>query len=146
MTIYIGADHGAFEMKEILMEELKALNVEFEDCGCFNTNSVDYPNVAEATCKKVLENKSQGILLCGTGIGISIAANKVKGIRAALCHNEYTAEMAREHNNANVLCLGARVIGSELAKSIMKAYLRNNFEGGRHQRRLDLITNLENNG
>ena len=144
MKIYIGADHGAFEMKDVLMKELESLGVEYEDCGCFDTNSVDYPDVAETTCKKVLADEgSRGILLCGTGIGISIAANKIKGIRAALCHNEFTAEMSRKHNDANIMCMGGRVIGSELAKNILKAYLNNEFEGDRHERRICKMMNLE---
>ena len=144
MKIYIGSDHGAFEMKEFLKQELEKLKIDYEDCGCFNTSSVDYPDIAETTCKKVLEDKgSRGVLLCGTGIGISIAANKVKGIRAALCHNEYTAQMAREHNDANVLCMGGRVLEVELAKAILRAYLENTFEGGRHEGRLKKISAIE---
>ena len=145
MYIYIGSDHGAFEMKEFLKEELTKLNIPFEDCGCFNEDSVDYPDVAKTTCKKVLENKdSKGVLLCGTGIGISIAANKIKGIRAALCHNEFTAQMATEHNNANVLCMGGRVLDKDTAKNILNAYLHNSFEGERHERRVNKMMDLEN--
>lgn len=140
MNIFIGSDHGGFELKEILKQELEKLGKRFEDCGCFNKDSVDYPDIAQATCKKVLEDpKNLGILICGTGIGISIAANKVKGIRAGLCHNEYTAEMTRRHNNANVLCLGGRVIGDEVAKGILRTFLAHEFEGGRHKKRVEKL-------
>ncbi len=144
MKIYIGSDHGAFELKEILKEELEILNVNFEDCGCFDKSSVDYPDIAEITCKKVLKDQnSLGILMCGTGIGISISANKINGIRAALCHNEYTAKMARHHNDANVLCMGGRVIGTEVAKEILRTFLKNEFEGDRHEKRVKKIMDLE---
>ena len=105
---------------------------------------MDYPDIAEKTAKLVVDGECErGILLCGTGIGISIAANKVKGIRAALCTNEYCAKMSRNHNNANILCMGARVTGVELAKSILDTFLKEEFEGGRHQVRVDKIMNLE---
>ena len=144
MKIFIGSDHWAFEMKEILKKELIDKHIDFEDCGCFSTESVDYPNVAQDTCKKVLENKDNlGVLLCGTGIGISIAANKITNIRAALCHNSFTAKMARHHNNANVLCMGGRVIWSELAKEILSVFLSEHFEWGRHERRVGLIGKLQ---
>ena len=138
--LFIGSDHGAYKLKQILINELKVNSFEFEDCGCFSKDSVDYPEIAQATCKKILATpNSLGVLLCGTGIGISIAANKIKGIRAALCHNEYTAQMAREHNNANVLCLGGRVTGDEVAKGILHSFLQTNFAGERHQRRVGMI-------
>ena len=142
MKIFIGSDHGGFAMKEVLKKELEG-KFDIEDCGCFNEESVDYPDVAQNTCNKVLEaEKSLGILICGTGIGISIAANKVKGIRAALCNNEYMAQMSKNHNNANVLCLGGRVIGEEIAKSIVDTFLSSEFEGGRHERRVNKIEDL----
>jgi len=142
--IFIGSDHGAFLMKEFLKKELEKKEIKYEDCGCFDESSVDYPDIAKVTCQKILKNpKNKGILLCGTGIGISISANKIKGIRAALCHNEYTAQMAREHNDANVLCLGGRVIGFETAKLILNKFLLSKFLGERHLRRLDKIKQLE---
>ncbi len=144
MKVFIGSDHGAYDMKEILKEELEKLNIEFEDCWCFSTDSVDYPNIAKTTCDKVLKTpESLGVLLCGTGIGISIAANKIKDIRAALCHNEFTAKMSRNHNNANILCMWWRVIGSEVAKAILSVFLSEKFEWGRHERRVGLIDKLQ---
>ena len=144
MKIAIGADHGAFELKEVLKPYLEEKGHEVIDCGTYDLSSVDYPDIAEKTAAKVVDNTCErGILLCGTGIGISIAANKVKGIRAALCTNEYCAKMSRNHNNANILCMGARVTGVELAKSILDTFLKEEFEGGRHQVRVDKIMNIE---
>ena len=144
MKIAIGADHGAFELKEVLKEVLKEKGYEVTDCGTYDLNSVDYPDIAEKTAKEITEGRCEkGILLCGTGIGISIAANKINGIRAALCTNEYCAKMSRNHNNANILCMGARVTGVELAKSILDVFLKEEFEGGRHQVRVDKIMNLK---
>ncbi len=144
--IIIGSDHGGFEMKTQLIEHLKKNGYVVRDAGCFDTNSIDYPDIAFEVSKSVLsEDKSLGILVCGTGIGISIAANKIKGIRCALCHNEFTARMSRMHNNANILALGGRVIGIELAKSILETFLSSEFEGGRHATRVDKICNFENN-
>ncbi len=145
MKIIIGADHGGFELKEIIKEHLNKKGVETEDVGCFDTNSVDYPDIAVKTCTKVLAGEGEfGILICGTGIGISITANKIKGIRAALCSDEFSARATRAHNNSNVLCLGGRVTGPELAKSICDAFLSGSFEGGRHQIRIDKIAEVEN--
>ncbi len=144
MKIAIGADHGAFELKEILKEYLTEKGYEMIDCGTYDLNSVDYPDIAEKTAKEVVDGTCEkGILLCGTGIGISIAANKINGIRAALCTNEYCAKMSRNHNNANILCMGARVTGVELAKSILDTFLKEEFEGGRHQVRVDKIMKLK---
>lgn len=144
MKIAIGADHGGVDLKVILKEYLESKGYEVTDCGTYDSNSVDYPDIAEKTAKEVTDgNCEKAVLLCGTGIGISIAANKVKGIRAALCSNEYCAKMARNHNNANILCMGARVTGVELAKSILDTFLREDFEGGRHQVRVDKIMNIE---
>ena len=144
MKLAIGADHGGFELKEELIKYLTEKGHEVTDCGTYDIKSVDYPDIAEKTAKEVLDGSCEkAILLCGTGIGISIAANKVKGIRAALCANEYCAKMARNHNNANILCMGARVTGVELAKSILDTFLREEFEGGRHQVRVDKIMNIE---
>lgn len=143
--IYIGNDHGGLELKKEILNYIKnELKLDIEDMGCFDSSSVDYPDYAEAVCKKVLDTNSTGILICGTGIGISIAANKIKGIRCALCAESYSAEMTRKHNDSNVLALGGRVTGPELAKSIVKAFLTSDFEGGRHQKRIDKITALEN--
>ena len=144
MKIAIGADHGAFDLKEVLKVYLEEKGYEVKDCGTYDLSSVDYPDIAEKTAKEITNGSCEkGILLCGTGIGISIAANKVKGIRAALCTNEYCAKMSRNHNNANILCMGARVTGVELAKSILDTFLKEEFEGGRHQVRVDKIMNIE---
>ena len=143
--IYIGCDHGGFTLKQEIFKYIKEdLTLEIEDLGCYDTSSVDYPDYAEKVCNKVIAENAQGILICGTGIGISIAANKIKGIRCALCSEPFSAEMTRKHNNANVLAMGGRTTGSELAKSIVKAFLSTDFEGGRHQNRLDKIAALEN--
>lgn len=142
--IAIGSDHGGFDLKCAVCEYLKKEQVEFTDIGCFDTNSVDYPDIAQAVCQKVVSGECEfGILICGTGIGISIAANKVKGIRAALCHSEYDAKMTRAHNNANVLCMGGRTTGVEIALAMTKNFLTSKFEGGRHENRVNKISALE---
>lgn len=142
--IYIGSDHAGYSYKERIKEMLVSLGIQVIDKGCFDESSVDYPVYASLVAKEVSSNQdSLGILICGSGIGMSIAANKYKGIRCALCHNEYTAEMSRRHNNANILALGARVIGIDLALSIVKRFIETEFEGGRHQKRLDLICEAE---
>ncbi len=142
--IIIGSDHGGYELKNHIIEHLKGLGIEYKDSGCFSEESVDYPDIAKLVCDEVvLDNSKKGILVCGTGIGISIAANKIKGIRAALCSDEYSAKMCRRHNNANVLCLGGRVMGRELAFGIVDAYLNEEFEGGRHASRVNKISELE---
>jgi len=124
---------------------LTAAGFAVEDCGVHDPSSVDYPDIAKVVCENVLAREhSLGILCCGTGIGMSIAANKIDGIRAALCAECYSAKMARIHNDANVLCLGARVIGVELAREVAAAFLSVSFEGGRHARRVEKITLLEN--
>lgn len=139
MKIIIGNDHSAVEMKNEIIKFLEDLGHEVENVGTNDHTSVDYLVFAKV-CKKVLENKdSLGIAICGTGIGISIACNKVKGIRAALCSENFSAKMTRKHNNANVLCLGARVTGIELAKDIVKTFIDEKFEGGRHQKRIDML-------
>ena len=143
--IVIGSDHGGFALKEELAAYLKEKGLEVKDMGCYSPESVDYPDVAQAACEEVKQQGCLGILLCGTGIGISISANKVPGIRAALCSDPYSARMCREHNNAQVLCLGGRVVGHELAKCIVDAFLEGSFAGGRHQRRVDKIMAIENN-
>jgi ribose 5-phosphate isomerase B len=144
-TIFTGSDHGGLELKNAVFNYLKQSHMNCVDCGTYSNDSVNYPDIAKIVCEKVLSTKdSVGILICGTGIGISIAANKIKNIRAALCSETYSATMARVHNNANILCFGGRVIGDELAKSIVDSFINGEFEGGRHQIRLDLITELEN--
>ena len=144
MKIVIGSDHGGFELKEVLKAHLETKGFDVTDVGAFDTNSVDYPDIAEKACAEVTcGNCAWGILVCGTGIGISIAANKVKGIRCALVSNEYSAEMTKRHNNANMLAFGGRVTGPDLAKNIVDAYIKAEFEGGRHQNRIDKISALE---
>ena len=142
--IVIGCDHGGFELKQELMNYLKSNGKEVLDCGTYDTQSVDYPDIAEKTCKEYLKGGYEfGILICGTGIGISMAANKIDGIRCALVSNEYSAEMTKRHNNANMLAFGGRVTGVELAISILKAYMNAEFEGGRHENRINKIHSLE---
>lgn len=144
--IYIGSDHAGYDLKIELINFIKNdLKMNVEDLGCNSKESVDYPDYAKEVCKKVIDNDGLGIIICNTGIGVSITANKIKGIRSALCSEEYSASMARRHNNANVLALGGNVIGKELAKSILTVFLNSKFEGGRHQRRIDKIASLEKN-
>lgn len=143
--IAIGSDHGGFELKEYIKKHLEERSLEYKDFGCYDENSVDYPDIAEKVCNAINSGDAdKGILVCGTGIGISIAANKIDGIRAAHCHDVYSAEMTKRHNNANVICMGGRVIGRELAFKIIDAWLDAEFEGGRHQKRIDKIHALEN--
>ena len=144
MKIAIGADHGGFELKEGIKTYLDEINVSYIDCGTHSLDSVDYPDIAKATCDKVVNGECElAILVCGTGIGISIAANKVKGIRCCACSESFSAKMCRVHNNANVLALGGRVIGIETAKELVNAFLTNDFEGGRHEKRVEKIMALE---
>ncbi len=144
--IYIGCDHAALHMKNNLIGYLNGKGYEIEDVGPYTPESVDYPVFAQKVCNEVLSDKgSLGILICGTGIGMSIAANKIKGIRAAAVSEVFSAVMTRKHNDANVLCIGARVIGIETAKMIADGFLEAEYEGERHQRRVDMITQLENN-
>ena len=141
MNIALGSDHGGFEMKEEVSSLLVGLEHRVADVGCFSKDSVDYPDIARQVCELVREGSSEfGILVCGTGIGMSIAANRYRDIRATLCHDAYTARMSREHNNANVLCLGGRVLGIEVALDIVRIWLDTSFAGGRHQRRLDMMS------
>ncbi|WP_462324606.1 ribose 5-phosphate isomerase B [Desulfoplanes sp.] len=137
--IIIGSDHAGFPLKQELVAYLKESGYTTEDVGTHSLDSCDYPVYAQDLCKRVLDQNTLGILVCGSGVGMSMAANKVAGIRAALCTNEYLARMTRRHNNANVLCLGGRITGIDLAGAIVDAFLDNDFEGGRHQRRVDLI-------
>ncbi len=144
MKIGIGNDHSALEMKAEIIDYLKERGCEVVDYGTNSTESCDYPIYGEKVARAVAAGEvDQGILICGTGLGISLAANKVKGIRAAVCSEPYTAKMARLHNDCNILAFGARVIGPELAKMIVETWLDTEFEGGRHQRRVDLITKIE---
>lgn len=145
MKITIGCDHGALELKEEVKKVLAEFeSVEVRDVGTFTTDSVDYPDIAEKVCSDVTSGQAdRGIVLCGTGIGISIAANKIKGIRAALCHDVYSARMSRQHNNANVLAMGGRVLGFGPAGEIVRVWVQTEFEGGRHARRVGKIMALE---
>ena len=145
MKIVIGCDHGALALKESVKKVLAELGMEIDDVGTYTEDSVDYPDVAEQVCGKVVSGEAErGIVLCGTGIGISIAANKIRGIRCALCGDVFSARMARAHNNANVLALGGRVLGPGLAGEIVRAFFTQEFEGGRHERRVGKIMALEN--
>ncbi len=140
MKIVIGSDHGGFELKEKIHRLLTDLGHEVQDVGCYSTESVDYPVQAKAVADLVASNAcDRGILICGTGIGVSMVANRVPGIRAALCHEIFTARMSRQHNDANVLCMGGRVIGPGLAEEMVKVWLTTSFEGGRHLRRITMI-------
>ena len=142
--IFFGADHGGYGLKQELIGFVKDMGYEITDLGTHKAERCDYPDVAKTLANAVLkESNSLGVLVCGTGIGISIAANKVDGIRCALCHDHYTASMAKKHNNANVLALGGRVLGVEVAKDIMQSYLETQFEGGRHAKRVDKIMALQ---
>ncbi len=142
--IAIGADHAGFELKEKIKENLKELGYEIVDFGTNSTDSVDYPLIAKALATQVSgKNPERGILICGTGIGMSIAANKIKGIIAANCNDVETAKLARQHNNSNVLTIGGRILNHDLAKNIVKTWLETDFEGGRHQRRIQEIRDLE---
>lgn len=140
MKIAIGCDHAGFDYKERLKQWLIENGYECDDAGTFSADSVDYPVYAKAVCEKVLSNKAAyGILLCGTGIGMSIAANKVKGIRAAACSDIKSAELTRQHNDSNVLCMGAQIIGFVTAREIAKTFLNNSFVGGKHKARVDML-------
>jgi len=144
MNIAIGTDHRGIEYKQYVIGLIKDLGHSCQDFGAFSTDPVDYPDIAQAVGEAVVKGKcDRGILICGTGIGMSIAANKVKGIRAALCCDVFGATRARQHNNANILCLGAER-GQVGVKEILEAFLTTEFEGGRHQRRLDKMSAMEN--
>ena len=145
MKITIGSDHGAVQLKEEVKLVLKEFgDIEVKDVGTFGTDSVDYPDIAEKVCADVKSGAAdRGIVLCGTGIGISIAANKIKGIRCALCNDVYSAKMSRHHNDANVLAMGGRVLGFGPAGEIVRAWVTTEFDGGRHERRVGKIAALE---
>ncbi len=141
--IYIGCDHGGYVLKAALRAYLDEKGFEYTDMGC-DGEPVDYPDIAEAVCRKVLESEdNKGILLCGTGIGISMAANKIKGIRAALCADWYSAKYTRLHNDANVICMGGRTIGAGSAVEMLDVFLHTDFEGGKHAVRINKIKKLE---
>ena len=144
MKIAIASDHGGSDLKEKIVELLKEKNLEITDYGVDNPESVDYPDYGIKVARAVSEGDAErGILSCGTGIGMSIVANKFPNVRAALCYDMYTARMSRLHNDANILVLGGRVLDKEIALLMVDVWLRTDFEGGRHQRRLDKISNLE---
>jgi ribose 5-phosphate isomerase B len=142
--IAIGSDHAGFQLKSLVADILRAAGIAVEDLGTDDVSSVDYPDFAHRVAAAVAGGTAErGVLICGTGIGMSMAANRHPGVRAALCHDAYTAEMARRHNDANVLCLGARVVGEGVAEQVLRIFLETPFEGGRHQRRVDSIERLQ---
>lgn len=142
--IALGADHGGFELKNILMNHLINRGYEVIDFGTNSMDSVDYPNFAKVVGESVTSGETElGILVCGTGIGISIAANKIKGVRCALCTNTTMARLTREHNDANILALGGRIVGDVLAIEMVETFLNTEFEGGRHSKRVGLISSME---
>ncbi|GAB6099497.1 ribose 5-phosphate isomerase B [Halanaerocella petrolearia] len=144
MKVALGSDHGGYNLKQKIIDLLEDRGIQYKDFGTNTTESVDYSDFAKEVAHAVADNEyKRGILVCGTGIGMSITANKVAGIRAALCHDVFSAKATRQHNNSNVLTLGERVVGSELALEIVKTWLETEFEGGRHQRRIDKINQLE---
>ncbi|MGI5824365.1 MAG: ribose 5-phosphate isomerase B [Bacillota bacterium] len=144
MKIAIGSDHAGFGLKEVIKKHLEELGYEYKDFGTFDESSVDYPDYAFYVGKAVQSGEyERGILVCGTGIGMSITANKISGIRCALCHDVFSAKATRQHNDSNVLAMGARVIGNTLALKVLDAWLEAEFEGGRHARRVDKISNIE---
>ena len=137
--IIIGSDHGGFNLKREIVNHLQNQNHEIVDLGCYTQESCDYPVIAKAVTKEVLATNGKGILVCGTGIGVSIAANRFDGIRASHCTDTFTARMTRLHNDSNILCLGERITGVGLALDIVDIWLSTEFEGGRHQKRIDMI-------
>ena len=144
MKIAIGCDHGGYLLKQDILSWREEHDYEFEDFGCYNTESVDYPVYAEKVARAVASGAcDKGIVICTTGIGVAMAANKVKGIRCALCGDSYSAEMTRRHNDANVLAMGAGIIGPNLAKKITEVFLPTEFEGGRPARRVGLLDNIQ---
>ena len=143
--IALGADHGGYLLKEEIKKHLEKKGIDYIDFGTYSSDSVDYAKIAYKTCKSVTSGECEkAILCCGTGIGVSMAANKVKGIRAACCSDWFSAKYTRLHNDANALCLGGRVVGAGLALEMVDVFLSTEFEGGRHQRRVDQITAIEN--
>jgi len=146
MKIAIGCDHGGFEHKNVIAEHLKNRGFDIVDCGIYENKSVDYPDIAVKVCEQITSGACErGILVCGTGIGMSLAANKIKGIRAAACSEHFSAKYTRLHNNSNILCLGGRVIGVGTAIELVDLFVDTEFEGGGHQTRVDKITAIESN-
>lgn len=144
MKIAIGCDHGGYLLKQDILIWMEEHDIDVEDVGCFSTESVDYPIYGEKVARLVASGACEkGIVICTTGIGISIAANKVRGIRCALCSDPLSAEMTRRHNDANMLAMGAGMVGPNLAERIVEVFLHTDFEGGRHARRVGLITEME---
>ena len=142
--IAIGCDHGGINLKNYIEKFLEKKGLEYKDMGTYDTNSCDYPDIAKAVCSLVVSGECEkGILICGTGIGMSMAANKIDGIRAAHVTDTYSARMTKEHNNANVICLGERITGCDLALDIVDAYLSAEFSGGRHETRVNKVMELE---
>lgn len=138
--LYIASDHGGFNMKKEIIEKLNNTTISYTDLGCYSTESIDYPNIANLLSGKI-EKNDFGIIICGTGIGVSIACNRYSHIRCALCHDNFTAKLARQHNDSNVLALGGRILGIEVAWDIVQQYLSTEFDGGRHNRRIKLLSN-----
>jgi ribose 5-phosphate isomerase B len=144
MKIAIGCDHGGYLLKQDILIWLEEHDIDFEDVGCYNTDSVDYPIYGEMVARLVSSGKcDKGIVICTTGIGISIAANKVKGIRCALCSDSLSAEMTRRHNDANIIAMGAGIVGPNLARRMVEVFLNTEFEGGRHARRVALLDSIQ---
>ena len=144
MKIALGSDHGGYPLKQHVIAHLEERGISYQDFGCYSTESCDYPDFGRAAAQAVADGSCQlGIVICTTGIGISMAANKVKGIRCALCSEPLSAEMTRRHNDANMLAMGGGMIGPNMAKRIVDAFLDTDFEGGRHQRRVDKISAIE---
>ena len=142
--IALGSDHGGFALKQAVKEYLDSKNIAYRDYGCYSEDSVDYPDMAKSACEAVVNGECEkALLFCGTGIGISMAANKIKGIRAACCSDYFSAKYTRLHNDANALCLGGRVVGSGLALELIEVFLNTEFEGGRHSARIEKIHALE---
>ena len=145
MKIAIGCDHAGPALKAEILAHLDEKGIEYTDFGIQEGEKVDYPEKAEEVCRKIADGSyDMGILICGTGVGMSMCANKIKGIRAACCSDYFSAKYTRAHNDANVLCIGARVIGAGLAAELVDVFIETPFEGGRHQRRIDKITDIEN--
>ena len=143
--IAIGCDHGGIIIKNAVIDYMKENGIEYTDFGCYTEESVDYPIYAYKVARAVADGQAElGIICCGTGIGVSMAANKVKGIRAAVCTDEFCAEMTRRHNNANIMCMGGRVISEEKAVKLASIFLNTPFDGGRHENRVNMITAIEN--
>lgn len=144
MKIAIGSDHRGYEVKTKIIEHLKKLGHDSVDCGAHDCNSIDYPDIATAVAEKIVDGEvDRGILICGSGIGMAITANKFPGVRAATCHDDLTAEMSRRHNNVNVMCLSADLLGERLIDRMVDLWINTEFEKGRHQRRVDKISEVE---